>query len=194
MDGSAAPFVQMLERAGLVSQDGPRRFIRVLEDVFVGDGQGSVRISPAPTFSVSMEIDYGDSVIGAGSGDYDVLRGDFRSELCRARTFCFLSDVDQMRKEGLALGGSLDNAVVVDNERVLNAGGLRYHDEFVRHKALDAVGDIALAGSPLLGHFQGNRSGHMLNHRLLKCLTKNTDAWEYATIDVPRHLEPANTG
>jgi UDP-3-O-[3-hydroxymyristoyl] N-acetylglucosamine deacetylase len=184
----------MLERAGSVDQDQPRRFIRVLQEVSVHHGQSSARLSPASSFAVHMEIDYGDPVIGRGSGEFDILHGDFRGDLCRARTFCFLSDVARMRAQGMALGGSLDNALVVDGERVLNKGGLRHPDEFLRHKALDAVGDLALLGSPILGRFQGRRSGHTLNHELLRHLKSNSRAWEYTVINGPAHLGRVGTG
>ena len=184
MDGSAAPFVFLLECAGIHTLDAPRPAIEVLEEIRVDDGERMARILPADRFSLSCEIEFDHTLIGRQVAAFDS-DGDFKAELSRARTFCLEADVLKMRAAGLALGGSLDNAVVFGHDNVLNEGGLRYADEPVRHKALDLIGDLALAGAPILGHVETRRAGHAMNHRLVTALLERTDAWQF--IDQPEN-------
>jgi UDP-3-O-[3-hydroxymyristoyl] N-acetylglucosamine deacetylase len=179
MDGSAAPFVFLIECAGSVAQSSPRRVIRVLKEVVVGDENRFASFSPALSSSFSFEIDFASAAIARQESFLQLTNGAFKSELARARTFGFLHEVDQMRRAGLARGGSLDNAIVIQGDKVLNEGGLRYSDEFVRHKILDSVGDLYLAGAPIIGHFHGCRSGHALNNQLLRTLFADESAWCY---------------
>ena len=183
MDGSAAPFVFLIESAGVVSQPAVRRAIRVLKSVEVRDGDKVARLSPAAGFSFSFEIDFPNSLVSRQEGAIRLANGAFKSDLARARTFGFLKDVETLWARGLARGGSLDNAVVVNGGQVMNEGGLRYEDEFVRHKILDSIGDLYLAGAPMLGHFHGSKSGHELNNRLLQALFNDEMAWCYDTMD-----------
>ncbi len=177
MDGSAEAFVFLLECAGMVELAAPRRSMRVLRKVEVTDGEKRATLTPAPHRSVACEIVYANQRIARQRAGV-VLHGDiFKNEVARARTFGLLEEVDGLRANGLALGGSLDNAVVVSGEKVLNEGGLRFHNEFARHKVLDAVGDLALAGAPIIGAFEGYCSGHALNVRLLQALFDDEDAW-----------------
>ncbi len=179
MDGSADPFVFLIECAGVVEQDRPRRVIRVRKPVSVTDGDRSATLVPGNGFSAGFEINFDSPAI---SRQFLALGLDctiFKNELARARTFCMLREVEQMWDAGLARGGSLDNAVVVDGARVLNESGLRYDDEFVRHKMLDAVGDLYLAGAQIMGHYHGVCSGHAVTNRLLETLFADPDAWHY---------------
>ncbi len=182
MDGSAAPFVFLIECAGIVEQDAPRRAIRVLKTVTVGDVDKSASLTPDDGFSMSFEIDFASRAVSQQDLSIDFDSETFKTEISRARTFGFLHEVDRMRAAGLARGGSLDNAVVISGDTVLNEGGLRYADEFVRHKLLDSLGDLYLAGAPLIGHFRGLRSGHQLNRQLLEALFANRDAWCFTTL------------
>ena len=182
MDGSAAPFVFLIECAGTIEQLAPRRFVKVLKPVRVEQGQASVALEPGEGFSVGFTIDFASKAIAHQETSVTVEPGVFKSEISRARTFGFLAEVDQLRKAGLARGGSLDNAIVIDGDTVMNEGGLRYPDEFVRHKALDAIGDLYLAGSPLLGRFEGVRSSHALNRRVLEALFADDSAWCFVTL------------
>jgi len=178
MDGSAAPFVFLIECAGIVDQGVPRQVIRVLRPIeSMADG-ARASLTPAEGFAVSFEIEYDTPVIGRQQRSMELRDGAFKSEICRARTFGFEHEVDALRAQGLARGGSLDNAVVVSGNGVLNEGGLRYGDEFVRHKILDSIGDLYLAGARLIGHFHGVRSGHALNHRLLTDFFADRTAWQ----------------
>ena len=177
MDGSAAPFVMLVECAGYVEQAAVRRKLRVLKFVEVRDGDKLVSIGPAEKLSISFEIDFDSAAVCHQSGDFSMKNGAFKGELARARTFGFLKEVDFLRANGFALGGSLDNAVVVDDDKVLNEDGLRYSDEFVRHKMMDVIGDLYLGGGPVEGHFRGVRSGHSLNNRLLHELFSDASAW-----------------
>ena len=179
MDGSAAPFVFLIECAGLIEQSATRKVVRVLKPVIVADGDKSAALRPAAQFSFGMEIDFASAAISHQRGQLRLAGGAFKAEVSRARTFGFLHEVEAMRKAGLARGGSLDNAVVVSGDRVLNEGGLRYRDEFVRHKILDAVGDLYLAGGAILGHFHGVKTGHALNNRLLHALFADAEAWTW---------------
>lgn len=179
MDGSAAPFVFLIECADTVEQPAFRRYIQVLQQIEVRDDNRAAILSPADNFGVSFEIDFANAVVGEQSCHFALYNGTFKAELARARTFGFVSEFDRLRSLGLARGGSLENAVVISGEKVLNEEGLRYEDEFVRHKALDSIGDLFLAGAPILGHFHGIRSGHALNNRLLQALFAAPDAWQY---------------
>jgi UDP-3-O-[3-hydroxymyristoyl] N-acetylglucosamine deacetylase len=175
MDGSAGPFVFLIDCTGTVAQDAPRRAIRILRPVEVADSGRATRLLPGEGFSVTVEIDYPTPPIL--SQRYTVPLDRFRAEIARARTYGFLHEVESLHAAGLARGASLLNAVVVSGEAVVNEEGLRYSDEFVRHKALDAIGDLYLAGAPIIGRFEGIRSGHRMNHRLLAALFAAPDAW-----------------
>lgn len=178
MDGSAAPFVFLIECAGVRVQDQPRRLIRVLRDIRFQDGDKLVTLSPAPVSSFRAEIIYDNTaLIRRQEGYLRLSDGNFKNEVAEARTFGFAHEVEAMRKAGLGLGGSLDNAVVIDGDHVMNPGGLRFNDEFIRHKILDAVGDLYLAGGPILGHYQGIRPGHAMNNGLLRTLFADASAW-----------------
>lgn len=183
MDGSASPFVFLIECAGLTEQDALRRVIRVLKPVSVGTPGKSAMLAPSDQFAVSFAIDFASSAIRRQELTLSPCPATFKHELSAARTFGFLDEVERMREAGLARGGSLDNAVVIAGDRILNEEGLRYVDEFVRHKMLDAVGDLYLAGAPLLGHFHGTRSGHALNRQLLAALFADRTAWCYTDIE-----------
>jgi len=185
MDGSAAPFVFLMECAGLVEQRAPRRVIRVLKPVTVGSPGKSAALVPDERFSVRFAIDFNSSAIRRQELTLSPCPETFKHDIGPARTFGFLHEVDQMRAAGLARGGSLDNAVVISGDRVLNEEGLRYDDEFVRHKMLDALGDLYLAGGPLLGQFHGVRSGHALNRELLGALFADRSAWCLASVAAP---------
>jgi len=182
MDGSAAPFVFLIECAGIAEQIAPRRGIKVLKPVRVGVNGSSASLAPAEGFRVSFAIDFASSAIRQQELTYDLDIENFKDEISRARTFGFLDDVERMRQAGLARGGSLENAVVISGDRVLNKEGLRYEDEFVRHKMLDALGDLYLAGGAILGHFHGVRSGHALNHQLVEALFADATAWRPVTL------------
>jgi UDP-3-O-[3-hydroxymyristoyl] N-acetylglucosamine deacetylase len=177
MDGSAAPFVALIERAGIVAQDPPRRAIKILKPVRVSDNGASAALLPEHGFSMSFEIEFDNALIRRQDLTLSVEPDNFKAELAAARTFGLLDDLPRLRAAGLARGGSLENAVVVSGDRVLNAGGLRFADEFVRHKLLDAYGDLYLAGGPIIGHFRGVRSGHALTRRLLAALFADRGAW-----------------
>jgi len=182
MDGSAAPFVFLVECAGVAEQAPPRRAIRVRKEVRVGDSERWASLRPGPAFSLAFEIDFPNPVVARQSHAVTLAGGVFKSDLARARTFGFRRDIDQLRALGLARGGSLDNAIVVDDDGILNREGLRYDDEFVRHKLLDSVGDLYLAGGPIIGRFEAYRSGHALTLRLVRELMENAAAWEAATL------------
>ncbi len=182
LDGSSSPFVFLLDCAGVVAQDAPRGAIEVLRPVRVSDGDAFSELRPPvpgrPYLDMALSIDFPAVAIGRQALSLRLTPENFRQELARARTFALAEEIDQLRAAGLAQGGSLENAVVVDRARVLNHAGLRMPDEFVRHKLLDAVGDLALAGAPLRGRFTAHRSGHTLNHRLLQALFADRSAWQ----------------
>jgi UDP-3-O-[3-hydroxymyristoyl] N-acetylglucosamine deacetylase len=178
MDGSADAFVFLLECAGLVEQSAPRKRIRILKTVTVSDEKASAALIPAPCASLDFALDFANPAIGRQEKSVRLGEDSFKRELSRARTFGFAEEVELLRKAGLARGGSLDNAIVIGTDRVLNREGLRYGDEFVRHKMLDAMGDLYLAGAPIEGRFLGARSGHALNNRLLRALFADSDAWD----------------
>lgn len=179
MDGSAAPFVFLIECAGIVTQDKPRRLIEVLKRVDVSIDGREASLSPGSGFSVGFEIDFDSDAIGRQDLNVQLVNGTFKGEISRARTFGFAEEVDQLRRMGLARGGSLENAVVVSGDQILNDEGLRYENEFVRHKILDCVGDLYLAGAQISGHFQGYRSGHAMNHAIVRALLADPTAWRY---------------
>ena len=185
MDGSAGPFVFLLQSAGLEEQKKAKTFIRVLESVEVRDGDKWVRLDPHNGFRLELSIDFDHPVLERSrqSVCVDFSATSYIKEVSRARTFGFMQDVEAMREQGLALGGSLDNAIVMDEYRVLNNDGLRYEDEFVKHKVLDAIGDLYLLGHPLIGAFSGYKSGHALNNMLLRRLLEQTSAWEYVRFE-----------
>lgn len=191
MDGSAAPFVFLLECAGLVEQDEPRRAIRLLRTVSVAlpDGR-SASLSPAEDSVFDVSIAFDSAAIASQEARFHLTDGAFKDEISRARTFGFRHEVEQMQQMGLARGGSLENAIVIDGDQVLNPDGLRYRDEFVRHKILDSVGDLYLAGGPVLGRFRGVRSGHALNNQLLRTLFADPLAWCDGVVAQDRFLPP----
>lgn len=170
LDGSAAPFVRAILARGLRAQQAPMRVLRILEPVEVREGDAVARLDPAHGFEMRFEIDFADAAIGHQALQLNLSNGAFVRELCDSRTFCRSADVDFMRANGLALGGTMENAVVVDGARVLSPGGLRHRDEPVRHKMLDALGDLYLAGAPILGRYTGRRAGHALTAVLLQAV------------------------
>jgi UDP-3-O-[3-hydroxymyristoyl] N-acetylglucosamine deacetylase len=185
MDGSAGPFVFLIQSAGIEEQNAPKRFIRVKQAVQVEDGDKWARFDPYDGFKVSFRIDFDHPAFKRGRQqvEIDFATTSFVREISRARTFGFMHEIEQLREHNLALGGSLDNAVVMDDYKVLNEDGLRYEDEFVKHKVLDAVGDLYLLGHSLIGAFSGHKSGHSLNNRLLHSLLARKDAWELVTFE-----------
>jgi UDP-3-O-[3-hydroxymyristoyl] N-acetylglucosamine deacetylase len=187
MDGSAGPFVLLLQQAGLEQQAAPKRFLRVLRRVQVTDGDKWARLDPYDGYKLSFSIDFRHPVIESStqSVTLDFAETSFVNEIARARTFGFMHDVEDLRESGLALGSGLDNAVVLDEDRVLNAGGLRFADEFIRHKLLDANGDLYLLGKPLLAAFSAHKSGHTLNNRLLRALLADAGALETVSFERP---------
>ena len=180
MDGSAGPFVFLIQSAGLEEQDAPKKFIRILREITVEDGEKRATFVPFEGFKVGFEIEF-DHPVFAGrtqTACVDFSSTSFVKEVSRARTFGFMRDIEFLRTNNLALGGSVDNAIVVDEDSVLNEDGLRYEDEFVKHKILDAIGDLYLLGKSLIGEFRGYKSGHALNNLLLRTLLEQPDAWE----------------
>jgi UDP-3-O-[3-hydroxymyristoyl] N-acetylglucosamine deacetylase len=185
MDGSAGPFVFLIQSAGIEEQNAPKRFIRIKKSVRVEDGDKWVNFEPFDGFKVAFKIDFDHPAFTEGSqvAEVDFSTTSFVREVSRARTFGFMNQIEQLRANNLALGGSLDNAVVVDDYRVLNEDGLRYVDEFVKHKILDSIGDLYLLGHSLIGSFCGHKSGHALNNQLLRALLAEEDAWEEVTFE-----------
>ena len=183
MDGSAGPFVFLVQSAGIEEQNAPKRFLRIKRTVKVEDGDKWARFDPFEGFKVSFNIDFNHPVFRnrEQTTTVDFSSTSFVKEVSRARTFGFMKDIEALRENDLALGGSLDNAIVLDDYRILNEDGLRYEDEFVRHKVLDAIGDLYLLGCSLIGEFSGCKSGHALNNRLLRTLLAQEDAWEMVT-------------
>ena len=184
LDGSSEPFVFLIESAGTVEQAAPKNAIRVEKAISIEDGDGRATLRPGLGFSVNIEVEYRKAAVDRQRVSLGLVNGTFKRELARARTFGFLDDIEKLRAAGFALGGSLDNAVVMSGDRVLNDGGLRFTDEFARHKALDAVGDLYLAGATIIGSFEGVRSGHALNNRLLHALFERRDAWSMDVMPV----------
>lgn len=185
MDGSAAPFVRLIQSAGIAEQDAAKKFVRVTREVRVEDGDKSASFLPFDGFKVSFTIDFDQPVFRGRTAhaEMDFSRTSFVSEVSQARTFGFMHEVEYLRSRGLARGGSFDNAVVVDDYRILNTEGLRCEDEFVRHKVLDAVGDLYLIGHGLIGEYRAYKSGHYLNNLAVRTLLARTDAWEWARFD-----------
>ena len=187
MDGSAGPFVFLIQSAGVEEQNRAKKFIRIKREVSVEDGDKWARFEPFDGFKVSFAIEFDHPIFHQRSkhAEIDFSTTSFVKEVSRARTFGFMKDVEVLRAQNLALGGSLDNAVVVDDYRVLNEDGLRYEDEFVKHKILDAIGDLYLLGHSLIGAFHGYKSGHELNNRLLRKVLADEDAWELLSYEAP---------
>lgn len=183
MDGSAAAFVRGIVGAGLTRLSAPLYAIEILADVIVEDRPAMAMLSPATSLQIDFDIDFADAAIGRQAKTLNMANGAFVRELCDSRTFCRSSDVDAMRANGLALGGTLENAVVVDGDQVLSPGGLRHSDEAVRHKMLDALGDLYTAGAPILGRYTGVRAGHAMTNRLLQALFAQPDAWRMTRCD-----------
>ena len=189
LDGSASSFVFLLQSAGIALQAAPKRFIRVIKPVEVREGEGATskwaRLSPYEGYKLSFEIDFDHPAVDSTGQrvEFDFSLNSYSRDIARARTFGFTKDVEMMRANGLALGGGLDNAIVMDDYKVLNSNGLRYNDEFVKHKILDAMGDLYLLGKPLLAAYSAFRSGHAMNNKLLRELLSRKDAYEIITFD-----------
>ena len=196
LDGSASSFVFLLQSAGIALQNAPKRFVRVLKPVEVREGEGSnvkwARLEPYEGYKLSFEIDFDHPAVDLTGQrvEFDFSSSGYTRDIARARTFGFTKDVEMMRANGLALGGGLDNAIVMDDYKVLNTDGLRYNDEFVKHKILDAMGDLYLLGKPLLAAYTAFRSGHAMNNRLLRALLAQTDAWEVVSFDDEKRAPP----
>lgn len=186
LDGSSRPFVEGLLSVGLRTHDAPVQVIEVLKSVEVRNGAATARLEPSDTLCIEFEIDFEDKAIGRQGKTVNLANGGFVRELCDSRTFCSVANVAAMRREGFALGGTLENAIVFDGDRVLNPGGLRHKDEAVRHKMLDALGDLTLAGAPILARYSGNRAGHALTHKLLRELFADPAAFRIVDCDETR--------
>ena len=189
LDGSSAAFVYLLQSAGIALQNAPKRFLRVIKPVEVREGSGPTlkwaRLEPYQGYKLAFEIDFDHPAVDQTGQrvEFDFGSGQYKRDISRARTFGFTKDVEMMRSRGLGLGASMDNAIVVDDRRVLNGDGLRYDDEFVKHKILDAIGDLYVVGHPLLAAYSAYKSGHALNNLLLRELLAHPDAYEYVTFD-----------
>ena len=189
LDGSASSFVFLLQSAGIALQNAPKRFVRILKPVEVREGEGAnvkwARLTPYEGYKLSFEIDFDHPAVDSTGQrvEFDMGSGTYSRDIARARTFGFTKDVEMMRANGLALGGGLDNAIVMDDYKVLNSEGLRYNDEFVKHKILDAMGDLYLLGKPLLAAYSAFRSGHAMNNKLLRELLAHPEAYEIVTFD-----------
>ena len=192
LDGSAASFVFLLQSAGIALQDAPKRFIRVVKPVEVREGEGPslkwARLEPYHGYKLTFEIEFDHPVVNATGQRvvFDFSQNSYKRDIARARTFGFTKDVDLMRSRGLGLGGNMDNAIVVDDQRVLNTDGLRYDDEFVKHKILDAIGDMHIAGKPLLASYTAFKSGHALNNKLLRALLADASAYQVVSFEDER--------
>lgn len=196
MDGSAAPFVFLIQSAGIRQQNAAKRYIRIRKPIRIEENDKYVQFLPHNGYKVSFTIDFDHPVFNSKpkTACFDFSHTSYVKQVCRARTFGFLSDYERLRESDLIKGGSLDNAVVVDDYRVLNDDGLRFDGEFVAHKVLDAIGDLYLLGSSLIGAFEGYKSGHELNNKLLRTLIDSKDAWEYTYFDSEKHQELARGG
>jgi len=181
LDGSALQFVQLLDRAGFRRQEAPVRYIEILEPIRVQEGDKSAALLPCDRYEMRFEIDFDTPVIGNQVVDFVVDEETFRNEIMAARTFGFAHEVEALRRAGLARGGSLENAVVIDGDQILNPGGLRMEREFVKHKALDAIGDLYVLGAPLLGRYEGVKAGHAINNLLVRELLANPQSWRETT-------------
>jgi len=188
MDGSSAPFIYLLQTAGIVEQTVPKKFIRIKQPIVVVEDDKWVRLDPHNGFKITLSIEFDHPAFNLAPQkvEIDFANHSYIDELSRARTFGFMHEVESMRHHGLGLGGNLENAVVIDDEFVLNPDGLRFPDEFVRHKILDAVGDLYVVGHPIIGAFSGHKSGHALNNELLRKLLITPDAWEYVSFSDPQ--------
>ena len=196
MDGSSGPFVFLLQSAGIVEQNAPKRFIRIRKPVEVRDGDKIARFEPYDGFRLGFTVKFDHPAIpdSLSRVEVDFSTEAYIKEVSRARTFGFMRDLEYMRERNLGLGGSMDNAIVLDEFRVLNEDGLRYADEFVRHKILDAVGDLYLAGHPVIGAYEGYKSGHALNNKLVRALQADAEAWEEITFTDPVAAPPVSYG
>ena len=196
MDGSAGPFVFLLQSAGIVEQNAPKRFIRIKKPVEVRDGDKFARFEPHDGFRIGFTVKFDHPAIpdALSRVEIDFSTSAYVKEVSRARTFGFMTDLEYMRERNLGLGGSMDNAIVLDEFRVLNEDGLRYADEFVRHKILDAVGDLYLAGHPIIGAYEGYKSGHALNNKLVNALLADAGAWEEVSFSEPEQASPVHYG
>ena len=194
MDGSSAPFVELIDAVGLRELAAPRKYIKVLRPVRVEEGDSWGEILPHAGFHLDVEIDFPSPVIGRQRISHEMSPGVFRNEICRARTFGFMSDVERLWKAGLALGANLTNTIAIGENKIMNREGLRYPQEFVRHKMLDAVGDLALAGKPLLAAFRSVRGGHRLNSAVLQALFADPQAWTIVQAPRVRERTPVETG
>lgn len=185
MDGSAGPFVFLIESAGIKQQGSPREYIRILKTIKLVDGDKWARLEPADTYNISFSIDFDHPVLRQSEQtvSFSFDSGSFVKDVSRARTFGFVHDVEQLQTQGLVLGGGLQNAIVLDDDRILNEDKLRYCNEFVKHKVLDALGDLYLLGHPIIGAFSAHKSGHALNNRLIRALLENSESWERVTLD-----------
>jgi UDP-3-O-[3-hydroxymyristoyl] N-acetylglucosamine deacetylase len=192
MDGSAASFVAAIDGVGIRELSHPRKFLKVLRPVRVEDGSSWGELAPHSSFHLDVEIDFDTPLIGRQRLALDMNAGAFRNEVSRARTFGFMRDVESLWKAGLALGASLDNTIALGDEKIMNADGLRYPQEFVRHKMLDAVGDLALAGAPIVGSYRSVRGGHRLNARVLQALFADAEAWTIVRAPWVRETVPMN--
>jgi UDP-3-O-[3-hydroxymyristoyl] N-acetylglucosamine deacetylase len=186
MDGSAAVFADLLENVGLAEQETPRKYIRILREIEVSCGESKAKFIPHDRFEVEVSISYANAVIGDQSSRFDVNRKSFVQDIARARTFVLESEIKALVESGLSKGGSLDNCLVVHDDHIENPGSLRFPSEFARHKALDALGDLALAGSPILGRYMASKGGHRVNHLALSALISDSSAWVYETLPQAR--------
>jgi UDP-3-O-[3-hydroxymyristoyl] N-acetylglucosamine deacetylase len=194
MDGSAAPFVFLIQCAGIRELSCAKKILRVLKRVEVVDGDKRCALYPSAGFKISYLLDYNHPLLKERRVSIDFSRQAYTREISRARTFGFLHEIEQLQKAGLALGGSLENAIVLDKYRVINEGGLRYEDECVRHKILDTLGDLSLAGLPIAGAFEGERTGHHTNHQLVSALLADAEAWCIEEASIPTHVSGQTTG
>lgn len=178
MDGSAKIFTRLIKEAGTTEQNAPKQCFIIKQTMGVEENDKSVIATPAACFKITCRIDFDHPLIGKQEVTFDPLENDFEKEISKARTFGFIKDIELLKKFSLGKGGSLDNAIIIDKDRILNEEGLRYPDEFVRHKLLDSLGDFSLLGMPIQGHIETNKSGHTLNHLFIKNFLENKDAWE----------------
>jgi UDP-3-O-[3-hydroxymyristoyl] N-acetylglucosamine deacetylase len=177
MDGSSEPFVFLIECAGITPQNENRKVIEILEKIRIEDGDKFIEVEPAKDFGIDLNIDFNHPQIKINNLNFNSNLHSFKNDICRARTFCFKHEIEQMHKLGLAKGGSLDNSIVIDHDKILNDGALRYKDEFIRHKTLDFIGDLFLAGHYIIGHFKGYKVGHTVNNKFLHYLFSNPQKW-----------------
>ena len=177
MDGSSEPFVFLIECAGITPQNENRKVIEILEKIRIEDGDKFIEVEPAKEFGIDLNIDFNHPQIKINNLNFNSNLHSFKNDICRARTFCFKHEIEQMHKLGLAKGGSLDNSIVIDHDKILNDGALRYKDEFIRHKTLDFIGDLFLAGHYIIGHFKGYKVGHTVNNKFLHYLFSNPQKW-----------------